>query len=336
MSKHLETKYKQAYYDDDADLAFLAGRVVGIIGYGNQGRAQALNMRDSGASVIVGSISDSSWEKARQDGFPVFSIEQVAEKADVLCLLIPDEVQKQVYEESLLPSMRPGKVLCFSHGYNICFGLIKPPPTVDVIMIAPRMIGSGVRRLFVEGKGVPSYLAVWQDASGKALDIALAVSKAMGATRAAVLTTTFEAETEIDLFMEQAVWSSVISLLTAAYDVLIEDGYNAEEVLMELYSSEEAAEVFLEMAATGIVKQLKLHSRTSQYGQLSRSHTVLPGIHETLKRVLEQVKNGDFSREWEAEKQNNFPEFDRLWRDALNHPINTTEDRLRAIMAGKK
>jgi ketol-acid reductoisomerase len=318
------------YYDHDASLASLENQAVAIIGYGNQGRSQALNMRDSGLTVIVGSQRDASASRAEEDGFEVLPIAEAARQATIISFQIPDEVQADVYRASVEPALSEGKGLSFSHGYNIHFGLIVPPPTVDVMMVAPRMIGTGVRQLFVQGSGVPAYIAVAQDASGRAHERVLALAKAIGATRAGVLETTFAAETEVDLFMEQAVWAAVLSVFSTAYDVLVERGYSREEVLLELYLSGEAAEVFEQVAEVGFFKQLRLHSRTSQYGQLSRRSTILPAdLHERFRDCLTGIADGDFAREWEAEKRKGFPVFDELWKDALEHPMNEVERQLK-------
>lgn len=322
------------YYDSDADLSILDEATVAVIGYGNQGRAQAMNMRDSGVHVIVGNVHDASWEKAEQDGFEVYTIAEAAQRASILCFLVPDEVQKDVYQDSIKAVMEEGKTLSFSHGYNIRFGLIIPSPTVDVVMVAPRMIGVAVRQLYLQGSGVPAYVAVWQDASGLAREKALALAKAIGATRRGVFETTFAMETEIDLFMEQAVWAAVLCVFTIAYDLLLEEGYPPDEVLLEMYVSGEAAEVFKRMSGIGFFKQLHLHSRTSQYGQLTRSRRVFPSdLRDTFKEILEEIRNGTFAQEWEEEKRKGFPLFKRLLEEASGHPFNEEEERLKKLLA---
>ncbi|MCC7358143.1 MAG: ketol-acid reductoisomerase [Anaerolineales bacterium] len=326
----------KTFSDSEADLAELAGRTIGIVGYGNQGRAQAQNMRDSGLSVLVGSPRDASYERARQDSFEVVDIAGVARRADVICLLIPDEVQRTVYTEALASELRPGQMLSFAHGYNIRFRHIVPPPTVDVGMVAPRMIGTGVRSSFLAGKWVPATVAVWQDATGRALARTLALAKAIGATVQPVLETTFAAEAEIDLFMEQAVWASVVQVFRTAFEVLTQAGYAPEEALLEMYVSGEAAEVFAQMRQMGFFKQMALHSRTSQYGQLTRSRSVLPGdLTQSFAHVLEAIRDGSFDQEWSEEARRGYPLFDDLRRNAEAHPMNTVESQL-ALLIGSQ
>lgn len=323
------------YYDHDVDLKVLDGKTVAILGYGNQGRAQGLNMRDSGVEVIVGNIRDSSFERAVADGFPTMSISEAAQAGDVLCLFLPDEVQQEIYRQDIAPHLRAGKTLNFAHGYNICYGLIQPPPDVDVIMVAPRMIGVGVRERFKTGSGAPAFVAVEQDASGQAWPTALAIAKAIGATRAGALQSTIAEETELDHFSEQAVWPVITRLLTMAYELLTERGYQPEAVLMELYGSGEPAQVFQEMAQVGMFRQASFHSQTSQYGTLSRGPRVLPDdFRATLSRVLDEIQEGTFSKEWEAERRAGYPTFKRLKEEALAHPINEVEERLRNIVQG--
>lgn len=312
--------------DADADLQLLQGRRVAIIGYGNQGRAQALNLRDSGVPAVIGSIADSSAARARQDGFEVLDIGAASARGDVLALLVPDEVQRDVYEREVASRLRSGQVLVFAHGYNIHFGLIRPPATVDVIMVAPRMIGINVRRSFERGSGVPAYIAVSQDASGTARPIALAWAKGIGATRAGVLETTFAQETELDLFAEQGVWPIIMRDLLLSYEVLVEAGFPPEMVALELYGSGEAAEIFRQMARVGVIEQMRLHSQTSQYGTLSRGPRMLPDeAKERLRAALHEIRSGVFAGEWGAEQAGGYWRFDALREAARAHDINRAE-----------
>jgi ketol-acid reductoisomerase len=318
--------------DEDADLRHFRGRTAGIIGYGNQGRAQALNLRDSGVSVLVGALPDESASEAERDGFGVVSIAEACQ-ADILALLIPDEVQTKVYRESVAPALEPGKTLVFAHGYNIHFGLIVPPPGVDVILVAPRMIGIHVRTSFEEGRGAPAYIAVWKDASGGARDVALAWAKGIGATRAGVLETTFAQETELDLFTEQATWPIIVRDLLLSYEVLVEAGFPGEMVALELYGSGEASEVFRQMARRGLFRQMKLHSQTSQYGTLSRAPRMLPeAARERFRQALNEIRSGAFAREWTAEQERGYPDFEALRKSAAEHPLNDAEALALEIM----
>jgi ketol-acid reductoisomerase len=320
------------YRDEDADPAALAGRTVAVIGYGNQGRAQALNLRDSGVAVIVGGIEDEYTRQARNDGFAVLPIAQAAAQGDILPLLVPDEVQRHVYAESIALHLGSGKTLCFAHGFNIHFGLIRPPAEVDVVMVAPRMIGSAVRQRFLDGTGSPAYVGVRQDASGRAWPTALALARGIGATRAGAIETTFAQETEIDLFLEQATWAAITRALILSFEVLIEDGFDPEMTALELYGSYEAAEVLHAMAEQGFFHQMRLHSRTSQYGTLSRGPRVLPdSMRRTFRRVLEEIRSGRFAREWRREQEAGYPNFRRLWEEAQAHPMNAAEEPARRL-----
>jgi ketol-acid reductoisomerase len=315
------------YRDKDANPAALAGRTVAVIGYGNQGRAQALNLRDSGVAVIVGGIEDAYARQARDDGLTVLPIDQATAQGDIMLLLVPDEVQQHVYAESMAPQLGPGKTLCFAHGFNINFGLIRPPAEVDVIMVAPRMIGSAVRQRFLDGAGSPAYVGVCQDASGRAWPTALALAHGIGATRAGAIETTFAQETEIDLFLEQATWAAISRALILSFEVLVEDGFDPEMTALELYGSYEAAEVLHAMAEQGFFHQMHLHSRTSQYGTLSRGPRVLPdSMKSTFQRVLEEIRSGRFAREWREEQEAGYPNFRQLWEVAEAHPLNAAEE----------
>ncbi|MCJ7736981.1 MAG: ketol-acid reductoisomerase [Anaerolineae bacterium] len=323
----------KVYYDSDADLKALDGQTVGIIGYGNQGRAQALNLRDSAVNVIVGSISDRSFEHAEEDGFSTMPIADAVDRADILFLLIPDEVQKTVYDEVIGPRLRAGQALNFAHGYNIRFGLIRPPQDIDVIMVAPRMIGVGVRERFEAGSGAPAFVAVEQDATGTAWHRALALAKAIGATKAGALGLTFAQETEMDLFMEQGVWPVITRVLVMAFEILVEQGFPPEAVVMEMYGSGEAAQILQEMAKVGIYGQMSFHSQTSQYGTLSRGPRMLPdSFRDKMLQALEEIKSGTFATEWNAEQKAGYPVFNELKDVGLSHPINEAEKQLRRIV----
>ena len=250
---------QKIYQDGDADLAVLQGKTIAIIGYGNQGRSQALNMRDSGLKeVIVGSIEDESWKQAEADGFAVHSIKEASQKGDILFILLPDEVAPDIYREEIEPGLKKGDVLNFASGYNITFGEIEPPDGVDVIMVAPRMIGAVVRELYERGKGAPAFLAVERDYSGQAKDIALALSKGIGATRAGVIEVTFDMETKMDLLSEQAIGPIIFAAMMAKYELEIAEGIPPAAVLMELYLSGELSHVFGLMAKRGIVTQVSV------------------------------------------------------------------------------
>jgi ketol-acid reductoisomerase len=320
--------------EKDADLRHLLEKRVAIIGYGNQGRAQALNLRDSGIRVVIGSLRDGGAEEAERDGFEVFPIGEASRSSEVIALLIPDEVQTRVYEESIEGELRAGKSLVFAHGYNVHFRRIVPPAEVDVLLVAPRMIGVNVRKSFEEGRGAPAYVAVAQDASGRARDTALAWAKAIGATRAGVLETTFAQETELDLFAEQATWPIIIRDLLLSYEVLVEAGFPPEMVALELYGSGEASEIFRQMARQGLFHQMRLHSQTSQYGTLSRGPRMLPDeMKAKFRKALEDIRSEAFAREWTEEQEAGYPRFEELRKRASEHPLNEAEAIARAIVA---
>jgi ketol-acid reductoisomerase len=318
------------YYDHDADQGLLEGRRIGIIGYGNQGSAQAMNMRDSGVNeILIGTARDETFDKAVSDGFRVMDIAEVALQSDIIFMLIPDEIMPRVYREQIEPHLSPGKVLNFASGYNITFRQIVPPGHVDVIMVAPRMIGDGVRNLFLRKKGFPAFLAVEQDASGIARNIALALAKAIGATRMGTIEVTFRDETMLDLLAEQAIWPMILSVLTEAYEFEVEKGHPAEASLVELYISREPAYLFEKMAEKGFYKQMPFHSHTSQYGQLSRAESLDKGfIRKTLEDAYFYIDSGGFAREWKAEQEKGMPEFRRLMDKALKSAISRNEEKL--------
>jgi ketol-acid reductoisomerase len=320
----------QVYHDEDADLSLLEGKQIAVIGYGNQGRAQALNLRDSGLQVLVGNREDDYAERAREDRFRVLSIEAAAAEADLLMMLIPDEVAPEIHNREIAPHLDKGKVVVFATGYNIAFGFITPPLYVDVVLVAPRMIGAGVRDLYVSGRGFPSFIGVAQDYSGSARSIALALAKGIGSTRTGVVEVTFAQESELDLFTEQCFGPAFGHVLTTAVNLLLEEGYPPEAVLLELYMSGEFAYTLGKIAELGLVGQTALHSRTSQYGSMSRGvRFMLPELRLKMMEGLEEIRSGQFAQEWAAEQAAGAPTLEALREAAQSLPLVQLEDELR-------
>lgn len=319
------------YFEMDADIDLLKGKQIGIIGYGNQGRAQALNIRDSGiADILISTADDETRTLAVKDNFKITEIENLVRQSDILFFLIPDEIMPDVYREKIQPFMRSGQVMNFASGYNITFNQMIPPDDADVIMVAPRMIGDGVRNLFLQGKGYPAFIAVEQDASGNAHPIALALARAMGATRMGAIEVTFRDETMLDLLAEQAIWPMILAILTESFRFEVEKGHPAEASLVELYISREPAYMFEKMAEVGMFKQMPFHSHTSQYGQLSRLESLDKSfIRKTLKDAYEHIEKGGFATEWKREQEKNLPEFRRLLDQAFRSDITMTEEKLK-------
>lgn len=320
------------YYDDDADPAAIAGQTIAILGYGNQGSAQARNLRDSGLDVIVGNVEDAYRDAALADGFTVLPIPEATARADALFLLTPDEVMPEVWARDVAPQLRSGQLVDFAHGYNVGFGLIVPPPFLDVVMIAPRMIGAGVRDSYVSGEGFPSFVGVHQDASGRARDRMLALARAVGSTRAGCLEMSFVDEATLDLFTEQAFGPAFGRVMMAAIDTLTDAGYPPEAVLMELYLSGELAYSFQKMREMGALRQHQLHSHTSQYGTISRSMRYLdldPLLKEKMRAALEEIRSGAFAAEWSTDREAKL-EFVRQAREIqAGLPMTRWEDRTR-------
>ncbi|HVC81326.1 MAG TPA: ketol-acid reductoisomerase [Chloroflexota bacterium] len=322
----------RAFFDSDADLALLAGRTVSILGYGNQGRSQALNLRDSGVTVVVGNQRDASFDQAVADGFEVYDLAGAADRGDVVVLLTPDEVMSALFAESVAPALRDGNLLILASGYNLFYECLTPPANVDVAMVAPRMIGTGVRELFLSGKGFPSLLSVEQDASGQAQARALAFAKGIGSTRAGVFLSSAEEETVCDLFNEHF---GYIYELRRAYEVLVEAGYSPEAALLEFYVSGEEAELARAHAFMGLFHQLTLHSRTSQYGQLVTGKPTAEHDRAEKARLhglIESIRGGKFAKDWATEQQTGLPTFRRAMRDGLAHPMIAAEQKLFAAL----
>jgi ketol-acid reductoisomerase len=318
------------YYDEDADLTVLDGKRIGFVGYGNQGRAQALNMRDSGIKdILIGTARDASFDRALEDGFQTMDIKEMISRVDIIFMVIPDEIMPRIYEEQIAPHLTPGSVLNFSSGYNITFRQIIPPPDVDVILVAPRMIGDGVRNLFLNGEGYMAFVGIEQDATGKSKQTALALAKAIGATKCGSIEVTFRDETMMDLLAEQAIWPMIISIITEAFSFEVEKGHPAEASLLEKYICKEPAYMFEKMAEYGLYGQMPFHSHTSQYGQYSRAEALDKSfIRKTLENAYAQLENGVFAWEWKAEQEKGLPEFKRLQKKALHSDLAKLEEKL--------
>ncbi|UCC59266.1 MAG: ketol-acid reductoisomerase [Dehalococcoidia bacterium] len=312
----------KVYYDNDADVGFLKGKTIGVIGYGNQGCAQALNLKDSGLDVIIGVRADETQLQAQSDGFDTFPIEETAQRAQVLLLLIPDEIMPDVFKSQVLPGLSQGKAICFATGYNVAFGFIEPPDGIDVVMVAPRMIGAGVRQRYQEGKGFPSFIGVHQDATGNALNTTLAIARGIGSTKSGAMLLTFAQEAELDLFTEQGFGPAFGQTLLSAIQILIDAGYPEEAVMIELILSGEFAYSMQKIAEIGFFPQMELHSHTSQYGSMTRgARFIIPQIAETMKDVLQEIRSGAFAREWDAEQKAGLPVFNQIKELRDQHPI---------------
>jgi ketol-acid reductoisomerase len=310
-----DTESETTIYDDeDADLSVLDDRTVAFVGYGNQGRSQALNARDSGVDVVVGNRDDGYREQIREDDFEPLSIAEATARGDVICLLVPDEVAPEVFESHVEPNLDEGDTLYVSHGYNLTYDLLGHPGWVDVVMVAPRMGGPAVRTLYKSGQGFPSILAVEQDFTGEALDTVLAMAKAIGSTGAGVVEGTADMETITDLLTEQALFPIIANAMLAKFRVEVAHGIPPEIVMSELYLSHEFAEIFEEMARHGYLGQLPFHSPTSQYGQLSRMDRFDEApLVEWFEEQLQHVDDGGFAREWSAEQSLDRPGLKRLY-----------------------
>jgi len=324
------------YKEKDADLSLIKNRVIAVIGYGNQGRSQALNMRDSGLKVIVGSVKDRSREQAEKDGFEVMDISQAAGKADIIFVLLPDEVAPQVFDEEICPHLKEEDVLVFASGYNIYYGYLRVPEFVDLVLLAPRMIGKAVRDLYVSGRGAPSLIAVGQDFSGEAKQIVLALAKAIGSTRVGAIESSFEEETKTDLLGEQVRGACLIFMRRLAYEVMVEAGCSPEVAVLELYASGEDVETLRAAAEQGLWAQLKLHSPTSQYGQLTRGPRIAnEKVKEIFRGMMQEIESGAFAKEWTLEQQSGKVVLNRLWSLGLNHPLIEAEKNVFRLL-GKK
>ncbi len=319
----------KVYYDKDADMSPLKGKTIAIIGYGNQGQAQANNLRDSGCKVIIGSVKDPSYDQAVKDGFEVYDIAEAARRADIVHVLIPDEYQAKVYSEHIAPHMKRGKALCFSHGFNIHFKQIVPPKEVDVIMIAPKAPGALLRRMYKQGSGTPGILAVQQDASGHAREIALAMAKGVGLTRIGVVETTFKEEVETDLFGEQVVLCGGVSeLIKAGFETLVKEGYQPEVAYFEcLNELKLIVDLIYEHGIEGMWAAV---SNTAEYGGRTRGPTIIDEkARNTMKKILKDVQSGAFAKEWVAEAQKGIPNLKKMRDEGKAHQVEKVGKELR-------
>ncbi len=324
------------YYENDADIKALEGIKIVIVGYGSQGHAHALNLRDSGVDVIVADVEGSdNWNQAVSDGFTPLSAKAAAALDGVgwIQLLVPDEIQGKVYEE-IRPAVEESSsmVLGFSHGFNIRFGQIKPPSNCDVVMVAPKGPGHLVRSVYKEGNGVPMLMAVEQDSSGRAKELALAYAKAIGGTRAGVIETTFSEETETDLFGEQVVLcGGVVELMKKGFETLVEAGYQPEIAYFECLHE---MKLIIDLVyAKGISYMNYSISNTAEYGEYSRGERIIKDeTKEEMKKILSEIKSGDFAREWISENENGLPEFSRKRAEMKEHLIEKTGEKLRGMM----
>lgn len=327
----------KTYYDKDANLSVLKGKTIAVIGFGAQGHAQSQNLRDSGLKVIVAEVPGTpNFEKAKAAGMTVVSTEEAAKKGDLIQILIPDELQAKAYKDSIEKHLKKGKTLCFSHGFNIRFKQIVPPPDVDVIMIAPKGPGVLVRKQYEEKKGVPALIAVEQDSSGKAKDTALAYAKGIGATRAGVIETTFSEETETDLFGEQCVLcGGCTSLVKAGFETLVEAGYQPEIAYFECMH--ELKLIVDLMYEKGIYGMRRAISNTAKYGDLTVGPKIIDkDTKERMKQALARVKDGSFAAEWIEENKSGRKNFTELLEKDKGHLIEKIGSKLREMMPWMK
>src|ERR671937_1753692 len=324
---------KDVLLEKDADLSHLDGKTVAILGYGSQGHAHALNLKDSGVNVVVGLREDSSSvEKARGDGLEVLGIADAASRGDLVMVLLPDEKQAEVWESEISDGIAPGNLLLFAHGFSIHFGQIDPGPEVDVGMIAPKGPGHLVRRQFLEGNGVPGLVAIHQDATGAARDLVLAYARGIGCTRAGVIETTFKDETETDLFGEQAVLcSGVTELVRAGYETLVDAGYDPRLAYFEcLHELKLIVDLMYEKGITGMRYSI---SNTAEYGDLTRGKRVIDDhTRAQMKQILAEIQSGGFAREWIAENKAGQENFQRMRQEEKNHLIEREGRELRSHM----
>ncbi|MEM4575984.1 MAG: ketol-acid reductoisomerase [Candidatus Nezhaarchaeales archaeon] len=320
------------YKDQEIDDSILRGSTIAVVGYGSQGRAQALNLRDSGFTVIVGLRREgSSWRQASSEGFEVYEVSQAVKRGDIILFLIPDTEQPKVYQEQIKPFLSEGKSLCFAHGFNIHFGVIKPPREVDVFMVAPKSPGAKVREMYLQGKGVPALVAVHNDYSGKALQKALAIAKGIGCSRAGVIETTFKEETETDLIGEQCVLvGGLMELIKKGFEVLVEEGYQPEVAYFEVCN--EAKLIMDLIYSGGLMHMLRGVSDTAKYGGLTVGPTIIDEkVKEKMREAAKRVRNGSFAKEWIEECASGRKRLTALMKTVESHLIEKVGREMRKL-----
>ena len=321
------------YYEKDVNREVLQGKTIAVVGYGSQGHSQAQNLRDSGFKVIIGLRKGRSWAQAEEDGFEVYTVDEATSRADVVQILLPDETQAKVYKEEIEPNLKKGAALFFSHGFNIHFAQIKPSADVDVVMVAPKGPGHLVRRVYVEGFGVPALIAVEQDATGKAKELGLAYASGIGATRAGVIETTFREETETDLFGEQAVLCGGTSeLVKAGFETLVEAGYKPEIAYFECLHE---LKLIVDLMYEGGLERMRYSiSDTAEFGDYNSGKRIVnENTKAEMKKVLTEIQNGTFAKNWILENQANRAAFNARRRIENEHPLEQVGKQLREMMA---
>lgn len=325
------------YYEEDANLGLLQGKKIAVLGYGSQGHAQSQNLKDSGLDVVIGLYEGSKSRKSAEEaGFEVMSVADACKCADVIQVLLPDEKQREVYNSEIAPYLEAGNALVFSHGFNIHFGQIVPPENVDVYMVAPKSPGHLVRRMYQEGAGVPALIAVYQDATGKAHDLALAHAKGIGSTKAGVLETTFQEETETDLFGEQAVLCGGVSeLIRAGFDTLVEAGYQPEIAYFECLHE---LKLIVDLIYEGGISRMRYSvSDTAEYGDLMIGRRIITeDTRDEMRAVLSEIQTGEFARQWLLENQVGRPVYNAIKRNDEKHLIEQVGKKLRSMMSWLK
>jgi len=321
------------YYESDCDLTLLEGRVIGVIGYGSQGHAQAQNLRDSGCQVIVAEAEGSEgWKNAKDAGFDVLMAVEVAKKADIIVMLAPDNLHRDIYYQSIEKGLAPGNTLMFAHGFNIHYGQVIPPPDIDVNMIAPKCPGHILRQLYIEGAGPPAIVAVHQDVSGKAKNVALAYAKGIGCSRAGIIETTFAEETETDLFGEQTVLCGGVSaLVKAAFETLVDAGYQPEIAYFEVCHE---LKLIVDLIYQGGLSYMRYSvSDTAEYGDYTRGPRIIDDmVKDEMEQILAEIQDGSFAKEWILENQAGRPVYNALKRLDAEHPIELVGKELRQMM----